>query len=440
MREHISRITSAFALSFSNVARLVSILLVTVFLGRSLGPSEVGEFSLLLASVAVLQSISIGGLSGAAVHKLIVAQDRNLAVHTIVAARLILIPTFYLFGFVIATMALSGTDASIFPIVSFFVGYALGSFDVPEILWMSRGRFHAVAARRTILVAILVVPKSIAAMTGNFGLILLMQGLEAALWQLVLLRGSGLCRNSILGALKNLTAGIRQVAELRRLWLSSIAAAISTRIDVFIVSALLGSAAVGQYATASRFVEAATILAAAIANVHFNSLVDSQFRADRYAARSSAAARSMFLLAAGVAVGMAVAGPITVQLLYGSEFAVAAALVPLYSLAIIPIFQRQLLSKHLLIEKMYGYSLACNILALIITASANVGLVPVLGLWGAVIAAISGYTLSLVLAFLPTRRGRAILRLSFGSIVFKSASVVPAAECLVLDRKTTAIA
>lgn len=435
-RLRLQAASTTLALSMSNVLRTLSILLVTVFLGRSLGPSVVGQFSVLLATVAVLQSVSIGGLSGAAVHKLLTSKGATTqAIEVIVAARMILIPAIYTAGLV-ATIFVGDTGVqTLIAVLVLFVGYAICTFDVPELIWTSRGMFTKIASRRISLVLLLALPKVIAAASGQYSTVLILQGVEAALWQAVLLYGSGLKWRVLLVGRQRLRAGLHQLKELRNLWLSAIAAALAMRSDIFVVTALLGSAAAGQYATASRFVEAATILAVAMTTVSFNKLVTSSSEVDSYRQNCVWAARSILGVAAAIMVTLMALGPVVIVLLYGPEFEIAAQIIPIYALTIIPIFQRQLLSKFLIIERAYGYSLFSNIANLIINVAINIALIPVIGLWGAVAAALASYVISTYGIFSLTRKGRDILVLSVGSVGMSETKMMPALKRSVTSRK-----
>ena len=122
------------ALTLSNLLRVASVLALTVILGRVIGPDAVGRFSVLLAAVAVLQSISIGGLSGAAIHRLIVAKDGlSQSIAVIIAARTLLIPPFYIAGAVIFIIVDGETTQMSLAILVLFLGYAIGTFDIATV-------------------------------------------------------------------------------------------------------------------------------------------------------------------------------------------------------------------------------------------------------------------------------------------------------------------
>lgn len=435
-KSRLKTASSALALTLSNVFRTVSILLVTIFLGRALGPSEVGEFSVLLAAVAILQSVSIGGLSGAAVHQLLTdKEETGRATEVIVAARLILIPVIYTIGFFLIVGVARPQANEWFALFVLVAGYAVCTFDVPELIWTSRGIFTVVASRRAALVFLIGVPKIIAATSGNFSAVLILQGMEAALWQLSLLYGSGMRWNLLLVGRDRFRAGLQQLIELRNLWLSAIASALAMRSDIFVVTAILGSAAAGQYATASRFVEAATILAVAMTTVLFNPLVRSSNKVESYRRQSVAAARTILGVAVLITIFLMAAGPFLIRFLYGPDFAIAASIIAVYALTIVPIFQRQLISKFLIIERAYGYSLVSNIANLVFNVVINLVLLHLIGIWGAVFAALASYIISTYGIFALRQSGRDILIISVGSVFMGNSLMAPAIERSVSSRK-----
>lgn len=404
------------ALTASNLLRVASVLALTVILGRVIGPDAVGRFSVLLAAVAVLQAISIGGLSGAAIHRLIVAKDglaHSIAV--IIAARALLIPPFYIVGAVAFVVIDGDTPQMSLAISVLFFGYAVGTFDIAEIIRTSRSEFYQISLRRIALVIVFLPLKVLAAWIGSIELVVISQGVEAALWQAVLLPCVGLDRKVLKRSFFNLAQGFREVLELKFLWMSSIAAVLASRADIFVVAGLLGGFLVGQYSTASRMVEAATIAAAALATVLLSKISVSSNSAVGYALSSKSATRKMLALGLSATILMATAGPEIVRTLYGPQFEIAANIMTVYSIVLIPIFSRQLISKFLIVEKAYGYSFVSNLLGLIINIALNLALLPVIGIWGAVYAALASYFLAIVFSFCPTARGRRILTVSVTS-------------------------
>lgn len=404
------------ALTASNLLRVASVLVLTVILGRVIGPDAVGRFSVLLAAVAVLQAISIGGLSGAAIHRLLVAKDGlSESISVIIAARTLLIPPFYIAGAIAFVVVDGDTPQMKLAIAVLFLGYAIGTFDIAEIIRTSRSDFYQIALRRIVLVLAFLPLKVLAAWMGSIELVVISQGIEAALWQAVLLPCVGLNCEVLKRSFTNIAQGLREVLELKFLWMSSIAAVLASRADIFVVAGLLGGFLVGQYSTASRMVEAATIAAAALATVLLSKISISSNSASEYASSSKSATRKMLALGLSATILMAIAGPEIVRSLYGPEFEIAADIMSVYSIVLIPIFSRQLISKFLIVEKAYGYSFVSNLLGLSMNIALNFLLLPVIGIWGAVYAALASYFLAIVISFCPTARGRRILTVSVTS-------------------------
>lgn len=424
------------ALTGSTVLRLISLFVVTVFLGRSAGADVLGSLSLLLAGAAILQSISVGGLAGAAVHRLLLdtsSSGRPLVL--IISSRLILIPVTFLFGGAILVALNVADSVSVTALAVFFAGYAIGSFDVGELGKTARGHFLSIGTLRLLLIVLVAVPKLIAASQGDLAGVLIWQGIEAALWQLVLMPGSGVKLRHVPAAFCSLHSGLAQIWDLRSLWLSNVMSALAQRADLFIVGVLVGQAGVGQYSTASRPVESAVILANSLIAVTFNGLVRASLDADSYAQRCRRNSRLVATVGAMVTLALVVAGPPILLALYGPEFGEAASIIPIYAISAFFLFQRQFLSRVIIIEKAYRLSLLNNLAMLLCCLALNLVLIPIYGLFGAAMAAALSHPCSLLLSMTPSRSGRRLLALSFGSLILPLKSLGQATEKAVLERR-----
>lgn len=416
--------------------RLASLFAVTVFLGRSEGADALGSFSLLLAGAAILQSISVGGLSGAAVHKLLVeGKDRDRAIVLLVASRIFLIPiSFGLGGLALLWSGVAG-NTNAWALIVFVVGYAIGSFDVGELGNTARGHFLSMGVLRLAVITAAAVPKLFMAAGGDISGVLIWQGIEAALWQIVLLPASGLRPSMFLAALSSIVGGIQQVWTLRSLWLSNIMSALAQRVDLFIVGLLVGQSGVGQYSTASRPVEAAVIVANSLIAVLFNGMVAASSKPGDYAKSCRKNSRRVGLLGVVVTITLAIIGPPVLLLLYGPEFNEAASILPIYAVSLVFLFQRQFLSRILIIEKAYYLSLLNNLAMLVCCVTLNFILIPMMGLTGAALAAVLSHPTSLLLSMMISRKGRRLLMLSFGSLVMPMRSIRRVTRVAVFERQ-----
>lgn len=433
---YLKATTKVGVLTGATLLRLASLFAVTVLLGRSAGADALGSFSLLLAGAAILQSVSIGGLSGAAVHKLLVEHsNRNDAMALLVASRLFLIPLSFGIGGLVLLLGGIAQDVDRLALVIFIVGYAVGSFDVGELGSTARGRFLLMGNLRFCLIIVTTIPKLFLAADGNTSAVLIWQGIEAAAWQAVLVPASGLGTAVFRSARRSIGGGIRQVWDLRNLWLSNIMSSMAQRVDLFIVGAFLGQAGVGQYSTASRPVEAAVIVANSLMAVLFNGMVGASFRPFAYARSCQRNSRRVGLLGLLVTGLLAIAGPPILMLLYGQEFNEAAALLPIYACSLLFLFQRQFLSRILIIEKAYGLSLWSNLAMLASCVLLNVFLIPVMGLTGAALAAVLAHPSSLLMSMMLSRKGRRLLILSFGSLFLPIRSIRRVTYVAVFERQ-----
>lgn len=415
-RKLVYTATSTGILTAGIVLRVLSLFVLTILLGRSTGANELGALSLLLAGVALMQSISVGGLAGAAVHRLLSSgNNANLALVSLISSRLVLIfPTFLIGGLFVAS---TGLVESPLGLAVFLVGYAIGAFDVGELGKSANGHFLSMGIARILAVLVIAAPKFIAANQGDLAGVLIWQGCEAALWQLVVLPGSGFKLRLFGSAFRQLRSGFEQVWTLRSLWLGNVLSSLAQRVDIFIVGALIGQSGVGQYSTASRPVEASVILATSMVTVLFNGLVRSSHAPARYARNCRRSGRIVGLMGLIATLLLAFAGPPLIEWLYGPEFSVAATLMPIYAISTFFVFQRQFLSRLIIIEKAYNVSLVNNLTMLLCSAGLNFALIPHLGVLGAAIAAAVAHPLSLGLSMATTKRGRRLLSLAFGGLV-----------------------
>lgn len=440
---HTSRPTprawsSTSLLTTASLLRLASLFVTTILIGRSLGPGPLGVFSLALAAASIMQAVSVAGLAGAAVHKLISSHDNHIGELRLIShARIALIPAIFVVGGLTVTLIPGIADLNSLILAVFLAGYAVGSFDVGDLSWTSRGGFTTLAGRRIALLFISSPAKLWFASSGDLEATMLVMAAEAALWQIVTIPGSGMNQSFVTALAAELRPALRQVWRLRALWGSSIVSAIAQRIDLFIVTALLGVIATGQYSTASRPIEATIVVATSLITVLFNPIVRSSKAPVDYALSAVRAAKSVFWTSTAIAIVMAVGGPYILVLLYGESFRTAAEVLPLYAASIVFLFQRQLISRLLIVEHLYGLSLVSNVTTICVNVLLNFILIPTMGLSGAAIAAVATHPVSLCISFLPHPQGRRILALAYAGIIVRSHKLDSTTRFLIVSRKDT---
>jgi O-antigen/teichoic acid export membrane protein len=401
---------SAAATIFTNGLRLVSILLVTVLLARSAGASAVGTYSSLVAIATIAQSVSAMGLSAVAVRQLIERPSELECVRVLLAARLLTVPLVFAIAAAASTVLSSDTDVFLAGVV-LLAGFAVSAIDIPEIFHQSRSLFQRSAACRFVWLTIFVGPKCWAASQGALSVVLWLTAAEALTWQAALwpltIRELGV---RVLHLSRgDFRAAVREVRSTGGLWISGGFAALSQRIDLLLVAGIAGPVAAGHYAAASRLVEASSIISTAVNTTNFPSLAKNAGAAQPYVSVVRRTLRESIAMAIVLCLAFVLAGPWLVETLYGPSFAPSAKIIGLYAVTLIPLFLRQYVSKLLVVEREYWLSLASHSSALFVVLGVGLLLVPRLGLVGGVFATIAGYSIGLLMTFLPKKRGRLML-------------------------------
>lgn len=430
-------LSAASALSLSRILQLASLFAVTVFLGRSSGPAVLGEVALVLAAGSVMQAVSVAGLAAAALNSLLKrGNDFDEELKTVLYARVLVLPLVFLGG---ASILLALPGVSLPPLgvlVFFFIGYSIGAFDVAELAHTAQGHFHIIAGRRIAVVAITAPVGWFFASQGQPYWTLAVLAVESALWQVVLVPGAGISLGPRTHFKGNCRRALARVWEVRMLWASSMVAAVSSRIDLFIIGALLGVHAVGQYSTTSRPIEATTIIAHSLIMVLIGSISKNASMPREYAASLARASRTTFWTSVVVTGGLVVVGPWLILFLYGQQFETASAILPVYALSILFIFQEQILSVLLIIEKLYRLDFMINVARATVTIGLNLWLLPTCGIAGAALAAVLTRPVSTMVILLPHACGRHVLMLAYGSIFRGNHRVQASANRLIRHRRT----
>lgn len=416
LRGHAVAALNVGLLTGSNVVQLAVTLIVTILLGRSSGADDVGTLSLVMATGSIMQAVSVSGLVSVAVAALLEpGADRPRELRNVVYARAITVPAVFALGTALA-FHLPGTEKiNVWVLIAFFIGYGVGSFDIANISLTSRNRFHSIAVRRIIL-AILIAPATFYfANQAQLHLVLLLMAAQSALWQLILVPGAGLRLGLIKNCRSEFKSALVTVWNVRSLWAASIFGSVAQRIDLFILGAMMSVYAVGQYSSASRPIEATTMIAGSLVTVLFNPMASSFHDPHLYAQKVSISARIMLVISCTTSGVLVLFGPALIVWLYGSEFEPASELLPIYAIGIIFIFQKRLLDRIVVLEKGYAYNLSSSISTIILNVVLNVIFIEQWGLIGAAIASLLTHPFSLLASFGFTEKGRRMLMLAYGS-------------------------
>ena len=174
---------------------------------------------------------------------------------------------------------------------------------------------------------------------------------------------------------------------------------ISYRVELFILERIEGLADVGVYSIAMQAAEALWLIPAAIATaVTAPAVHESEAGARRLIARAGLRGL-LYTAAAGVVVGLA--APFLIPLLFGEDFADAAAPLALLLPGVVVYGPVMVLVVYLSVRRgRPRLSLAVSVLAMIVTTAAAVALIPHYGAEGAALASTFGYAAGAGVAWL----------------------------------------
>ena len=171
------------------------------------------------------------------------------------------------------------------------------------------------------------------------------------------------------------------------------------KIDQLMLEHFRGDREVGLYAVAAQLSEVWYFFPVALANSVFPSLV--ALRSDdpeAYQRRFRTLYRLLVLGALAVSVPTALLARPIVTLLYGSAFSAAGTILTIHIWASIFIFMRAALSKWLIAEGLFVFSIVTHGAGAIVNVLLNLALIPSLGTIGAAVATVVSYGVASYLA------------------------------------------
>jgi len=177
-------------------------------------------------------------------------------------------------------------------------------------------------------------------------------------------------------------------------WLlfSGIAATIYLKIDQIMLANLIDNQAVAYYAAAAKLSEVWYVFPVLIANVFTAQL--SKLRFDHYQKYQKLLQQLVSVLtlcALMLSIATYFLAPALIELIYGQEYHPSAAILSIHIFASIFIFQRAILSKWLIIEKLYKYSLISSLSGAVVNIILNAILIPYYAGVGAAWATVFSY-------------------------------------------------
>jgi len=366
-----------------------------ILLARLAGPDLFGEFSYVVSFATIFSPFAVMGLNNI-ITKYIVKYPANS--HYYIKSALLIRLLGAIISLCIATLVCllafnldhhqAGLIIMLVAMQSFTFLYVL------EFFYIAKKQVSQLVKLRLVTITLINIAKLIAIINAaDLTMLIFLQGLESVL--------IGICYYIMYTSQKN-----HKVYKLhpkkqtylalyqKGKWLlfSGVAAIIYLKIDQIMLANLINTEAVAYYAAAAKLSEFWYVFPVLIANVYTTPL--SHFRFKQPTLYKQLLQRLIIVLTC-LAMFLSLAtwffADNIIGLIYGSAYTSSAAILSVHIFASLFVFQRAVLSKWLILEKLYKYSLLSNLLGAIVNILLNLLLIPKYQGLGAAWATIIAY-------------------------------------------------
>lgn len=376
--------------------RMLSGLLVGVWVARFLGPEKYGVLTYAIAFAAVFGSISKLGLDGIIVRDLVAfPEKRDIYLGT--AFWLKAVASLLSLGVIAVAIILVGED-SIIGLYIFIIGSGilLQSFDVVDFYFQSKVLSKYVSFCKIAQLVLSAVIKICLILTKAdlvwFVLITLVDETVMAVSFAIVYKFQG---NRDFYSHFSSTVARRFLSDSWPLMLSGVSVMIYMRVGQLMIKAMLGSSAVGLYSAAVRLSEAWYFIPVMISSSIFPALVSARKASSGlYYERLQRLLTFMTWVSIAVALPTALFSDWLVQLLYGAPYADAAAVLRVYVWAGLFVNMGVASGKWLLTENYPHIAFLRTALGAISNILLNLVLIPRFGVVGAAYSTLASYFLA----------------------------------------------
>ena len=396
------------------IVRMGMGLLVGAWVARYLGPEQFGLWSIAIALVSLVASISGLGLSELLVRDLVEAsttRPKLLGTAFLLkcgAGAAALIVAMLLAQHAKAASPLFLTIVLLTAISSFFQ-----AFDVIELHFQSllRSRFPVIARSFAFM----------AASSLKIVFILQTRPLIYFVWTAVIetLLGVGMLLFFYLRASQQIRQWSWDYALARKLlgnsWpliLSSLVIMVYMRIDQVMLGQMLGTKAVGEFSAAVRLSEFWYFIPVAITSSFFPSIVQLRTQNPRaYLQRLQSVLDLVTLAGLAIALLTTVAAPVIIRVLYGEQYHEAAQVLALHIWAGVFVFLGVAGSHWFIVENLQKFSFYRALSGAVINVLLNVALIPRFGPAGSALATLVSQGVASYLANAVSRQTSPLFRM-----------------------------
>lgn len=394
-------------------------LLVSVWIARYLGPERLGNLSYAFAVVAILGPLVNLGLDGILVRELVRRpHDSESLISSAFFLKLSGSSVLIACSILIVGWSKPGDQAAQLLVLIVSLGAIFQCADVFELWFQARMRSRmAVTARSAAFLLFAVIKVCLVFLHFDVIAFAWAQVAELMISGFMLWRYSrldfpafGICSGSLAIA----------IDLLRNSWplmLSAVAVTLYMRVDVLMLSAMVGDREVGIYTAATRVSEVWYFMPTVIVAAMFPAIVRSrQEDSQRYVEKLRQLYRLLVALALLFALPVSIFSEKLIELLYGVAYNDASEVLAVHVWAGVAVFLGAASSQYLNVENLQSVALLRTLLGLVCNIALNVPLIQLYGALGAACATVVAYfvaTFALVLFPSTRQHSRYLIRALF---------------------------
>lgn len=398
----------ATAMLGDKLVKLAAGAILTVFVARMLGASELGIYSIVMAWSAFLVPLTSMGLNNIVVRQIVKhenSHDAMTMLYTAISIRLalglaggsLMLLAFYL----LYPGMFEGNTAVAIP--TLFILQAFFGFLLFEFYLNYQGTFRTVAYIKS-AISLLSFGVKLALLYSGFGIasLLLLTGIEffvVGVAQYLIYRRKHQPfkeNDSRWPGYHPRWFNLAQAKQLLKrsswLWLSGIVSVIYLKIDIVMIGSMAGTEQAGIYAAASRLSELWYVFPATLAVRYYPDMLKAHQQGwAQYYVKLRRFAIMFFAAAFSIAVIMSLSAPWIIGLLFGENFSAAIEVLRIHIWAGCFIFVRYLIGQHLVITEQEPLSLLSHGIGAVLNVGLNLWLIPKMGIVGAAWATLISY-------------------------------------------------
>lgn len=392
-----SNVKNSLLLIFEKVILLGLSFINSILLARLAGPATFGEYSYIVSFAGIFAPLAVMGLNNI-VTKYVVKHPQNshYYISSALTARFIgATVAIAMVLLIVYSVPQQTTDPKLIVILVAMQGFSL--FYVIEFYYLAKKQVALLLKLRLSILLIINIVKLVAILnSATLTTLIILQGLEY-----VIIGCSYYCiylyqqhhKNLKKTPSKNTLLALCQKGKW--LLMSGVAATLYLKIDQIMLAQLVGSEPVAYYAAAAKLSEFWYVFPVLIANVFTAQL--SQYKLKnktRYAQLIRQLISLMTIAALVLSISTWLIAEPLVTLLFGEQYKQSGAILSVHIFASIFIFQRAILSKWIIIEKLYKFSLLSSLLGALTNIILNLILIPQYAGLGAAWATVISYMIA----------------------------------------------